>query len=211
MPTPLIFDRTTFNNIPTDHGIYAFFLNFEFIVRTIKARATPTTDLTPFVDKAVRAHTTGNPDRLDLRLFRKKTFTSVLSLEATHEIRCGATAPGLTAADILTTADVLEKCSLFAGPLYIGIAEKQTLRKRFGQHRKSYERYKKSLAGTAKPKGRDMFQRGGKFYERLVRRRLEFRDLLYACVPLTPAELAQVRYVEKLLHALAMPAMSESH
>jgi hypothetical protein len=53
MQVPQFFDRKTFSKIPTDPGIYAFFLDFEYILRTIKGRSTPTTDLTPFVEKAM--------------------------------------------------------------------------------------------------------------------------------------------------------------
>ena len=160
MSTPLFFDRTTFEDIPADKGIYAFFLNFEFVIRSLKAHPNASTDFTKFVEKAVRAHTTGNPETLELRLFRKKTFTSLLSLEPSHHIRCGTSGPALTQADMRTLADVLEKCNLFAGPLYIGITAKQTLRKRFSQHRRAYDKYKKSLAGKPRPKDRDMYRAG---------------------------------------------------
>jgi hypothetical protein len=211
MQIPQFFDRTNFSKIPTDPGIYAFFLNFEFILRTIKARAAPTTDLTPFIAKAIRAHKTANPKPLGINLFGRTTFTSILELEATHEIKCGPTGPGLVAADMTTIAGILDKCTILSGPLYIGITEKQNLRVRFRQHKKKYERLKKSLVGAPKPKGRDMFTRGGRFYHRLVRRQIEFRDLLFGCIPLSAAEIAHVDYVEKFLHALVAPVMSDAH
>src|SRR5687767_3662724 len=110
MHTPLFFDRKTFKSIPTDPGIYAFFLDFEFILRAIKARSVPTTDLTPYIDKAVRAHTTSNPDSIEVRLVPRKSFTSVLELQPTHSIRHAPPAPAPTAPQARTIAEVLNKC-----------------------------------------------------------------------------------------------------
>ena len=210
MTPPQFFNRTTFAKIPQDPGIYAFFLDFEYILRAIDSRATPTVDLVPFIEKAIRARTIANPKSVGIRLHNRSTFTSVLTLETTHNIRYAPPPTASTAAEIRTIAGILDKCTMFSAPLYIGITARQDLYKRFKQHKKKYEHYKKSLAGSPRPKGRAVFDRGERFYHRLVRRQIEFRDLLFACIPLSAGEITHVKYVERLLHAFVAPVMSDA-
>ena len=212
MSTPLFFDRTTFKNIPADHGIYAFFLDSNSLYAPSRPIQPRRRTFHGLLRKPCEPPHERQPREVGTTpLSKEKRLQACCHWQTSHHIRCGPSDPMLTTANMAILAGVLEKCSLFAGPLYIGIAAKQTLRKRFSQHQRAYTKYKKSFSGKPGLKDRAIYQRGGKFYHRLVHRRIEFRDLIYACVPLTQPELAQVRYVEKLLHALAAPSMSESH
>ena len=213
MQQPNVFDRTTFSNIVQDQGIYAFYLSFEYITRSIRVRTSPTSnDLQSLLEKASRGHTLSNPDNLDLNIYGYSTeFSQVYTLQATHMIKSGAAPIGMSKTDILQFAGVLDRCSLLTTPLYIGMTEGQTFKKRFAQHKKKYEKYKANTQQRALPSGRDAFKRGQQFYHRLVRRRLEFRDLIFACVPFSSSELKYIPYVEKLLHAYVNPPLSDRH
>jgi hypothetical protein len=210
---PQIFDRTTFNNITQDQGIYAFYLSFEYITRSIQVRASANSnDLESLLGKATRGHTLSNPSDLDMNIYGHSTeFSQVYTLQATHLIKAGAAPLGMSKPDILELAAVLDKCTLLTTPLYIGMTEGQTFKTRFGQHKKKYEKYKAATPRKTLPSGRGVFQRGNQFFHRLVRRRLEFRDLIFACVPFSASELKYVPYVEKLLHAFVNPPLSDRH
>ena len=213
MQQPEYYARRDFGNIPDSFGIYAFYLDFEYLLRAVKSRPAPVVgDVEALLEKSKRAHRLSNPDDVRINVYGKSVeFSSFYQIRARHLIECGPLPTGMPPADLLEFANVLDKCTLITTPLYIGIAEKQFLSDRFGQHKSKYERLKKRIPKVRSPPGDKKFDRGQEFYHRLVRRQIEFRDLVFACVELTSSEIRFARPVEKLLHAYVNPPLSDKH
>jgi hypothetical protein len=208
MVLPQFFDHTTFHKIPYEKGLYAFFFNFEYLTRSLATHTGPDINVTQTLEKSLRAHTLGTPDKVKINLYGKSTsFSSFLEIGSSHLIDLGPASDTVPTADFNHVAAVLSRCSLFTTPIYIGITENQDFHERFTQHRDNFEKLKLKYAPTPA----ETYDRSGQFYHRLIRRRIEFRDLLFACVPINSAEISQVRLVEKILHALTNPPLSTSH
>ncbi len=204
----LVFDLNNFDHIPEEKGIYAFFLNLEYLTRT---RARKDVTVSSHIEKAVRAHTICNPSAAKFRMYRRGQFNSSFSLDPAHVIHVAGLPKTLPPADFRAFASTLAKCTMITSPLYIGITESQTFRQRFGQHQQRFERHKdETYERGHQPEGHDMYTRGGEFYHKLVRRRLEFRDLRLVCVPLEKEEMQHCKHVEKFLHAIVCPSLSEA-
>lgn len=211
MQLPKIYSYDQRDIIPYDYGIYAFYLDFNYIIHSMSQSEPSGSQLDRLLGKIVRAHTASNPQNSQFNIFgRTKTFTAVYDLQASHLIRRGEVPVGLTASQLRELAAVLDKCGFFAAPIYIGIAEKQPLAYRYNQHRTKYQRLKEHKA-IETGNGRSAFDRSGSFPHNLIRRGLEFRHLVFACVLLNPQEIVHARFVEKLFHAVVNPALSESH
>lgn len=211
VPQPQYFDKSMVNLIPKLPGLYAFFVDYRYVVRSIAPRPPGPVNLQDLLAKAVRANICGNPPDLCLKVTKMTAFGSNFAVRATHAIAVQDKAPQLQKPNASELAKVLAKCSLLARPVYVGITETQTLYDRYLQHRRKYRRLKKNTAGKTLPKDRLQYERGGKLFHRLVRRKVEFRDLIFACVPLSAAEIIYADYVEKVLHAVASPPLSENH
>ncbi len=199
------------SQIPKMPGIYAFFVDFRYLVRTVTHRPPGPVDFKELLEKSIRAHTAGNPPDILLKVTKMTAFGSYYSAQTTHGISVEDKAPQLQNPAARQLASVLAKCSLLCKPVYVGITETQTLYKRYRQHKRKYERLKKLTTARGLPTDRERFARGGKLFHRLVRWRVEFRDLIFACVPLTVAEVVFADYVEKVIHALAAPPLSDNH
>ncbi|GAA5509132.1 hypothetical protein [Novipirellula caenicola] len=213
MQMPEVFTHATFAQIPDEYGIYAFYLNFEYVLRSaeVKTNLNPT-DFDRILAKSNRAHRLSNPKDVQINVYGHSVeFASFYTMQARHLIACGATDSTFTSNQLLQFAQVLDKCTLLTTPLYIGIAEKQFLSSRFAQHKAKYERLKAKVPQPEAASGDKKFARGKQFYHRLVRRKIEFRDLAFACIPLSANEVKFARPVEKLLHAFVNPPLSDKH
>jgi hypothetical protein len=210
VPQPSYFDSTLVNTIPKLPGIYAFFVDFRYLVRTVTHRPAGPVDFKDLLEKSIRAHTAGNPPDFVMKVTKMTSFGSFYTAQATHGITVEDENPQLQKPAARELASVLAKCSLLSRPIYVGITEK-TLYTRYRQHKKNYEKFKQLTTGKSLPTDRKKFARGGELYHRLVRRRVEFRDLIFACVPLLPGEVPFAAYVEKVIHALAAPSLSDNH
>lgn len=209
----MLYTYRDFDRIPEQRGVYAFFINLQAIMTSSRTGPIAPVQFQRLVDKVIRSHTLGNPKDVRINLSGKpKSFASYLNLQATHQIMVGRTADQPTEAELGSVATALAKCSDITSPLYIGIAQKQTFRQRFGQHRTEYQRLKsepgrrRSVIAVREP-----FDLGGTFAAKLIRRNLEFRHLVFSCTPLSEEELQCAPYLEKVLHALVNPPLSESH
>lgn len=103
-------------------------------------------------------------------------------------------------------AELASFCSILSKPVYIGKTSDDTLLKRFNSHRKKYERISKK---GDESENDDPFTREGEFPEKLVRRNIEFRNLIFTCVPISKKEQEDyIEEVEKLLHSISNPSLS---
>jgi hypothetical protein len=211
MQLPALFTYQQRQQIPVSSGIYAFYVDFAFIARAMRRPGATVAQFESLLNKVSRAHTASNPKDTEFNVFgRTRTFTAVYSLQASHIIRRGTVPAGFTVPQVRQLALLLDKCAFLTAPIYVGIAEHQTLIDRYEQHRHKYGHIKATSVIRA-GRGRDAFQRSGSFPANLVRRGIQFRHLVFACYPLTPAEITYVRFVEKLFHAISNPSLSESH
>ena len=211
IPQPQYFDEKNRKQIPKDPGVYAFFVDFRYVVRSVAPRPAGLINVKDVLAKAVRANVCGNPPDFNLKVTKMTEFGSVYQVQATHAISVQDANPQLQKAAAGQLARVLAKCSLLARPVYVGITDQQTLYERYQQHRGKYNRLKKATAAGTIPTDRLRYSRGGKLFHRLVKRQVEFRDLIFACVPLSTAEIGYAEFVEKILHALAAPPLSDNH
>jgi hypothetical protein len=204
---PSFFDSARFNEIPHARGIYGFYLDLRYLERTLESPAPPRSAVV-LLQKALRAHTIGTPEGTNINLYgRSAAFHSLLRLTPSHLLGVDKSIDD-AAAPLLMLARGLSKCTLFSPPLYVGITIDQTFATRFEQHRQKYNRLKANRPSVTIG---DMFAPGGTFPDKLVRRQIEFRDLLFACVALEDDELQHARTIEKLLHMIANPSLSEAH
>jgi hypothetical protein len=215
---PNLYDYSSFNKIPADKGIYAFFFSFDYLNRLLATFTTPTDiNVTQTLEKCLRAHTLSTPNKVDINLYGKAVaYTSMLEILSSHRIKLGKGDEVAPTTDFKYVADVLTKCALLTTPIYIGITVNQTFNQRFEQHRSKYERLKSKIATSSLPakavtKSSDPYDSSGKFHERLVRRNIEFRDLIFACIPLNSSEISHAKSIEKILQALINPSLSTSH
>ncbi len=116
--------------------------------------------------------------------------------------RIHAPDPGLDAERLGAMARMLRAAQPLLPPLYIGIADKQTLGLRYQQH---HDDYHAALSDDT------LAQAGAKFGHRLVARRLEWRDLLFVYIPCEEDELELLPVIEKVLQAIVNPGLSVSH
>jgi hypothetical protein len=204
---PLLFDSTAFGQIPHVRGIYAFYLDLRYVERTLGS-PTPPSSAIRLLQKAVRAHTISTPAPTQVNLYgRSSAFHSLLQLTTSHVLGVDRSLDD-AAIPLMVLARGLSKCTLLSPPIYVGITVDQTFATRFDQHRQKYNRLKATHPSISVG---DMFAPGGGLPDKLVRRQLEFRDLLFACVPLDDDELEHARVIEKLLHVVANPSLSEAH
>jgi hypothetical protein len=213
MHQPDVFTFSNFSQIPKSFGIYAFYLNFDYVLRAAGVKPNLSArDFDRILGKSNRAHRLSNPKNVRFNMYGHSVeFASFYELQARHLILCGATDQTLTSSQLLEFARVLDKCTLITTPLYIGIAEKQFLFERFEQHQRKYEKLKKTIPQPESVAGDKKYARGKEFYHRLVRRKIEFRDLAFACIQLSNSEIQYARHIEKLLHAFVNPPLSDKH
>jgi hypothetical protein len=212
MQIPQLFDYRSFNEIPSEKGLYSFFFSFEYVMRLLEHYAEPEIDIIKTFEKCKRAHTLSNPENVNINLYGKAVeFSSFLRISSSHLIELGFVDNPMPTSEFKHIASILSKCTLLTSPIYIGIAETQTFSERFNQHQIGYEKLKKKIASGIIDDSLSPFDGKGNFYDRLVRRNIEFRDLIFACVPLKDEELKQVKMVEKILQAIINPPLSTFH
>lgn len=201
-----VFDYRSFAQIPTDSGIYAFFPNFARLRR--RAPKGPSIEIAHAFGGPQRLRTQSKPRHSSINISGSpKKFAQFIDVSVSHRVSVGTGAPEIARDEYLSLCDLLDRCALLTGPLYVGKARNQTFRDRFAQHQRDYKRYKNS----GKYRGLPFDEPGGKLGHRLLRRRLEFRDLLFVCIRLDDDELDHVSLVEKVVHALGNPPLSYAH
>jgi hypothetical protein len=81
MQSPAVFSFKQRHQIPQDVGIYAFYVDFGFIVRAMRPPIAAATQFETLLDKVARAHTASNPRDTEFNVFgRTRTFTAVYRL-----------------------------------------------------------------------------------------------------------------------------------
>lgn len=193
--------------IPAARGIYAFYLDLSYLKRLTGKSGK--VDTRSALQKCVRAHTMSNPPQMRLVLHKKTgKYHSSFDVGAKHTI--GVNEGALrTKRSFGLLASALEHCTFLTSPIYIGITDEQTFRVRYAQH---YNRYKSAVRKrneSPPPSDSDPLDFGGKFGDKLAQRQIEFRDLLFVCVPLSQQQINAIGHVEKLLHVIVNPVLSE--
>jgi hypothetical protein len=200
------------DEIPKAKGIYAFYLDFSYLQRTLGSVKEEDLNHTLLFEKCARAHTMSRPKPANISLHRREShFHNRLSVKLTHDVGVNTKVPGARPSEVRAAANVLAYCTFLTSPLYIGITLEQDFRRRFQQHYRTYRKAMEAMVGS----GTTLDLRydptaGGKFGEKLARRGLEFRDLIFACVSLTHEELKSTRLIEHLLHVVVNPSLSQT-
>ena len=193
----LIFPFSKRNDIPLSKGLYAFTIDVAQVARAIQKSGSwrglerLRMGMVQELRNGVSINLAGRPTEFSQSL----EFT-------TPAHRIAAPVPELQAEEVRTAGAILGSTQAFFPPVYIGRADSQTLDTRYSQHYRDY------LKAKADPRLADA---GGKFGHRVVARGLEWRDLVFACVPCGEEELRHLPLLEKILHALVNPGLSVSH
>lgn len=209
----LFFEYQDFNQVPSLKGIYAFYLNLGYTRRMVgNENAAASFTANKFLGKMINAHTLSTPGPSTANLYGKPTkWSNMMDIQLEH--RLSIPEDTFPREMLIPLSDILSRATIFTPPIYIGITGSQNFHQRLSNHRTSYQRLKKkhsdSTVCSESPEA--PFGQGGEFYKKLIRRGIEFRDLLFACLPLKKAELEQIKTAEKILQATTNPTLSESH
>jgi len=203
----LVFSYDERRKIPEAKGIYAFYLDLSYLKRLTETPGK--IDARSALQKCVRAHRMSNPPQVHLALHKMAgKYHSSFSIDAKHAIGINETA--LRKKQSLgIVASALEQCTFLTSPIYIGITNQQTFRSRYGQHYKVYREALAEQLDEPPPNGPDPMVFGGKFGDKLAKRRIEFRDLLFVCIPLDQKQMKEIRNIERFLHVIVNPVLSE--
>lgn len=206
---PGAYNLDTRATIPIARGIYAFYFDLSYLNRTVTGLGGASINVSAMLRKCVNAHSMANPPTMRLALHRKTDeFHSSFELKAAHLIGLNEPAITGTPGTFLQIASVLQRCTFLTSPIYIGITDKQDFRSRFYQH---YKRYQRAIRIMAQPNQltAQSFDLGGRFGDKIAKRGIEFRDLVFVCIPLTADELKTIKPLERFLHVIVNPVLSE--
>lgn len=209
------FNQNNFDEIPDTKGIYAFFLDFSYLQRGMGNSYGSSASLNTLLEKSIQANTLCKPKDVEINLYGRSKINT-LQLSSKHKIyvdeRSTNELGDENQENTLAIARVLARCSLLTTPLYVGITDKQTFNQRFNQHRDMLNQVKLQHREQQLVFDDDnAFEQGGKFPEKLAKRKIEFRDLLFVCLELTEEEIGEIKYLERFLQALINPPLSESN
>jgi hypothetical protein len=196
--------RTEETNLPDKPGLYAFYFDLGIFLKSKNNDdrfPDKNTDLSKLMNKVTNALQLTDPKKESINIYGISKCV-MMNIESSHKIDAG-----LDIGDNSEGfAQLVSLCSILSKPLYVGKTSKDTLEERFFSHRQYYSKLSEEVDTSD---NKNPFTRDGEFPDKLIRRNIEFRDLIFVCVPITNNRQEEyIGEVEKLLHSLSNPPLS---
>lgn len=196
--------RTDETDLPEKPGVYAFYFDLGIFLKSKhndERFPDKSTDVNKITKKVTNALQLTNPKSESINIYGISKCV-MMNIESRHKIDADL--------DIRSDGDgfaqLASLCSILTKPLYVGKTSDDTLEERFFSHKNKYSRLSDEIDTNDNT---DPFTRDGEFPDKLVRRSIEFRDLIFVCVPITNNKQEEyIGEVEKLLHSLSNPPLS---
>lgn len=202
------FSDTDYRDIPSSPGIYAFYLRpisptsvglLETLPRSKDHAARVRRRFSTLIDKFITLSRTSHARGVIREVGRAGHLATNFSVALDESVPTDPIS-GLSAtipeADLRTALMLCGRISIFAQPIYVGIALEQTLRDRYEQHRRDHS-----------SDSSDMNTFGG----RLQSQGFAWSDVVFGCMATEsrPLERGTMRFLEKYFQALTRPVFSK--